>query len=132
MVASPRLYESPKAGTVPVHRHEPSQKPALDKVPSGQKQQITYGVRKPLRHDASWFAVCVFLGYLAALGYYLYVRIAFTLDMKDRWYSIIILVIECLGMTAVIPYAFLNMVHTHPTGSQGLPPDDGFSIPDKK
>lgn len=31
------------------------------------------------------FAVSVFLLYVAAVIYYLYVRIALTLDMKDRW-----------------------------------------------
>jgi len=36
------------------------------------------------------------------------------------------------GITAVIPYAVLNAVHTHPSGSPGLPPDDGLTDPDKK
>jgi len=35
-------------------------------------------------------------------------------------------------MTSVLPYAVVNAVHTHPTGSAGLPPDDGVSEPDKK
>ena len=46
-------------------------------------------------------------------------------------YSIIILVVECIGITAVIPYAAINVIHTHPTGSPGLPVDDGISLPDK-
>ena len=47
-------------------------------------------------------------------------------------YSIFILVVEVIGMTAVLPYAALNAVHTHPTGGPGLPPDDGLMEPDKK
>jgi hypothetical protein len=35
----------------------------------------------PLRR----FALSVLLLYVAAVVYYLYVRIAFTLDMRDRW-----------------------------------------------
>lgn len=35
-------------------------------------------------------------------------------------------------MTSVIPYAALNAVHAHPTGSAGLPVDDGVSEPEKK
>jgi hypothetical protein len=31
------------------------------------------------------FALSVLLMYIAAVIYYLYVRIAFTLDMKDKW-----------------------------------------------
>lgn len=36
------------------------------------------------------------------------------------------------GMTAVLPYAALNAVHTHPAGGPGLPVDDGLTEPDKK
>jgi hypothetical protein len=32
------------------------------------------------------FALSILLLYVAAVIYYLYVRIAFTLDMKDRWW----------------------------------------------
>ena len=32
----------------------------------------------------------------------------------------------------MVPYALLNMVHTHPSGSGGLPADDGLMEPDKK
>lgn len=35
-------------------------------------------------------------------------------------------------MTAVLPYAALNAVHTHPTGGPGLPADDGLTEPDKR
>ena len=77
--ASPKLYESPKAGTVANLRGS--------SYTGGQhyKQQVTYGARQPLRKDASWFAMMVCLAYLAACIYYLYIRVAFTLDMKDRW-----------------------------------------------
>jgi hypothetical protein len=34
------------------------------------------------------------------MGYYLFVRIARTLDMPYKWYSILILVVECLGARA--------------------------------
>ncbi|GBF89253.1 six-hairpin glycosidase [Raphidocelis subcapitata] len=74
----------------------------------------------------------VALFYLGSLGYYLYVRIAKTLDMPYKWYSILILVVECIGMTSVVPYALLNVVHTHPSGSGGLPADDGLMEPDKR
>lgn len=36
------------------------------------------------------------------------------------------------GVLAVLPYAALNAVHSHPSGSPGLPADDGLTEPDKK
>ncbi len=42
-----------------------------------------------------------------------------------------ILVVECMGISAVLPYALLQVVSTRPTGSPGLPPDDGISIGEK-
>ncbi len=39
----------------------------------------------------------VLLFYLAATIYYLYVRIRFTLVFAYMWYSILILVVECIG-----------------------------------
>lgn len=98
---------------------------------SGGKQKVLWGDRKPLRKDASWFALSVLLLYIAAVIYYLYVRIAFTLNMKDKWYSIIVLIVECIGISAVIPYGVINVCHTHPSGSPGLPVDDGTLSPDK-
>ncbi len=52
--------------------------------------------------------------------------------MHRHRYSIFILAIELLGTTAVFPYALLNAVHSKPTGSKGLPADDGVSEPNKK
>lgn len=46
-------------------------------------------------------------------------------------YSIIVLVVECIGISAVVPYGLVNICHTHPTGSPGLPADDGTLLPDK-
>jgi hypothetical protein len=56
----------------------------LPSAPSA-KHTVSWGSRKPLRKDASWFAVTIALLYAAVTIYYLYVRIAFTLDMKDKW-----------------------------------------------
>uniref|UniRef100_A0A383V9F4 Glycosyltransferase 2-like domain-containing protein n=1 Tax=Tetradesmus obliquus TaxID=3088 RepID=A0A383V9F4_TETOB len=150
------LYESPKANSQPFQRHgfqtsvggAPLGTSASGRISSSSgssiaplptappaadcKHAVSWGSRKPLRKDASWFAVMAALLYAAATIYYLYVRIAFTLDMKDKWYSCCVLAVEIIGITAVIPYAALNCVHTHPTGSPGLPADDGFTEPDKK
>jgi len=46
-------------------------------------------------------------------------------------YSIIVLIVECIGISAVIPYGVINVCHTHPSGSPGLPVDDGTLSPDK-
>jgi hypothetical protein len=46
-------------------------------------------------------------------------------------YSIIVLIVECVGISAVIPYGVINVCHTHPSGSLGLPADDGTLLPDK-
>eukprot|EP00775_Hariotina_reticulata_P006654 gene6654-6879_t len=139
LVDSPKLYESPKASTQAFQRHGFSTSagglpPTIPEVPSAAtpKHYIAYGNRWPLRKDASWFAMMVALFYLAVVIYYLYVRVRYTLDMKDKWYSICVLIVELIGITSVIPYAAINVVHTHPTGSAGLPIDDGFSTPDKK
>jgi hypothetical protein len=83
------LYESPKAGSIALQRHGFSQEGGSGTPGQGNaaqyKRTVQYGNRQPLRKDASWFACCVFLGYLAAVAYYMYVRIAFTLDFKDKW-----------------------------------------------
>ena len=39
---------------------------------------------------------------------------------------------ELLGVTSVLPYAVMNVAHTHPVGSAGLPEDNGRMEPDKK
>jgi hypothetical protein len=39
--------------------------------------------------------------------------------------------VELMGISAVIPYAMLLVVGTRPTGSRGLPPDDGISVGEK-
>eukprot|EP00879_Flechtneria_rotunda_P033702 GHRR01037389.1.p1 GENE.GHRR01037389.1~~GHRR01037389.1.p1 ORF type:complete len:177 (-),score=34.26 GHRR01037389.1:258-788(-) len=59
--------------------------PSVHTSMTGGKHRISYGTRTPTRKVASWFAIMVLLGYLSAMVYYLYVRIAFTLDMKDKW-----------------------------------------------
>jgi hypothetical protein len=83
------LYESPKAGSVALQRHGFSQEGGSGTPGQNAaqfKRTVQYGNRQPLRKDASWFACCIFLGYLAAVAYYMYVRIAFTLDFKDKWW----------------------------------------------
>jgi hypothetical protein len=60
------------------------------------------GARLPDQHRCG---VAVFLAYLGALVFYLWVRITKTLDLGPfRWYGILVLVIECLGATTVILY----------------------------
>ena len=55
--------------------------------------------------EVNWLGVIVFLSYLAALGFYIWVRITKTLDLGPYvWYGILVLVIECLGATTVILY----------------------------
>jgi hypothetical protein len=46
-------------------------------------------------------------------------------------YSILILTVEIMGITAVLPYALLQVDSTRPAGSGGLPPDDGISCGEK-
>lgn len=46
-------------------------------------------------------------------------------------YSIVVLVVECIGISAVLPYGLINVCHTHPSGSLGLPAGDGSLLPDK-
>ena len=44
------------------------------------------------------------------------------------------LIAEIWGLTAVAPYGWLLWLHTAPTGSRGLPADDGVVIlpPEKR
>jgi len=48
----------------------------------------------------------LFLFYLGALGYYLFVRITQTLGLKPAflWYGILTLAVECLGSVTVALY----------------------------
>jgi hypothetical protein len=45
-----------------------------------------------------------------------------------------VLVAELFGLSAVLPYGFLLWRYTKPSGSRGLPPDDGRVVmpPDKR
>jgi hypothetical protein len=38
---------------------------------------------------------------------------------------VFVLIAEIIGLTAVAPYGFLLWLHTQPSGSKGLPVDDG-------
>lgn len=90
---------------------------------------------RPTRTVFSPFATLLVLAYLAAAGYYFYVRVAFSLDMgRQTWYGALILAIELLGLTSVLPYALLLPVATLPSGSRGLPVDDGRALlpPEKR
>jgi hypothetical protein len=122
VLSGAELYESPKPATQAYQRFttaagsSPGSKSAGASLSSSGvtgalpqsatvKQPIVWGKRTPLRKDASWFALSVLLWYVASVAYYLYVRIAFTLDLqRGRWYSIIVLVVECIGISAVLPY----------------------------
>lgn len=61
-----------QAGTLPQHRGrsvtggKPSQ---LGLVAEAATRNITYGVRKPLRYDASWFAILVSMQLVAVIGW---------------------------------------------------------------
>jgi hypothetical protein len=50
----------------------------------------------------------------------------------SRRYGIYILVIECMGISAMLPYASLLVVYTLGSGSRGLPKDDGQTIATKR
>lgn len=47
-------------------------------------------------------------------------------------YGIYILVVECMGISAMLPYAALLVVYTLSSGSKGLPKDDGQTIATKR
>lgn len=42
-----------------------------------------------------------------------------------RRYGVLVLVVELLGLSAVLPYGFLLPFYTASSGSRGLPIDDG-------
>ncbi|KAF8062642.1 VHA-F [Scenedesmus sp. PABB004] len=71
-------------------------------------------------------AALILLAFLAATGFYLYVRATFTLAMGGHtWYGVLVFVTELLGLTSVLPYGLLLPVATLPAGTRGLPVDDG-------
>ena len=49
--------------------------------------------------------------YLGSMGYYLFVRITQTLNLRPLflWYGILTLVIECLGSVSVIVYGINHL-----------------------
>jgi len=58
----------------------------------------------------------LFLYYIGAFLFYLYVRITKTLNLgkKYTWYGIVLLVVECIGATTVVIYGInllFNPVH---------------------
>ena len=48
--------------------------------------------------------------------------------VPDRRYGIVILVVELMGLSAVLPYGFMLFRYTASKGSKGLPIDDGKVI----
>jgi hypothetical protein len=50
----------------------------------GRRQMMTYGRREPLRKEISYVALSFCIGYIVALGYYLYVRVARTIDWENH------------------------------------------------
>ena len=61
----------------------PPQPMMRDQAHQQRRQIISYGNRQPLKRERSIVAALVVLAYLGALGYYLYVRIMFTLDFSQ-------------------------------------------------
>ncbi|BDA41271.1 Cellulose synthase 1 [Coccomyxa sp. Obi] len=64
------------------------------------------GYRYHRRTTVNWYAWLLFIFYLGALGYYLYIRITKTLDLGKyfEWYGILLLVVECMGASTVVIY----------------------------
>ena len=64
---------------------------------TGKMEILQYGCR---------LGQFLFFFYLGSMGYYLFVRITQTLDLRPLflWYGILTLVIECFGSVSVIVY----------------------------
>ncbi|KAI8463461.1 MAG: glycosyl hydrolase family 9-domain-containing protein [Monoraphidium minutum] len=89
---------------------------------------------QPLAVRFSWVAAALLLAYAASLAYYLWARTTLSLDLGDHaWYGWVVLAVEVLGATAVLPYGAMLVAYTVSTGSAGLPPDIGrVSLPPSK
>jgi hypothetical protein len=61
----------------------PPQPMMRDQAQHQRRQIISYGNRQPLKRERSIVAALVVVGYLAALAYYLYVRVMYTLDFSQ-------------------------------------------------
>jgi endoglucanase len=65
--------------------------------------------REPKRYhrqsQVNWFGWAVYIFYILAFGFYMWVRITKTLDLGSYlWYGIIVLAVEILGATTVFLY----------------------------
>ncbi len=62
-------------------------------------------------YEALRWGGVLFLLYLGALGYYLFVRITQTLGLKPvfLWYGILTLMVECLGAVSVTVYGINHL-----------------------
>ncbi|WIA20938.1 hypothetical protein OEZ85_005279 [Tetradesmus obliquus] len=111
---------------------------ALQVAASRMPERVVWAPRKaprPTKLHFSPLALLLLLAFLGAAGYYFYVRVAFTLNMGSHtWYGVLVLVVEIIGLTAVVPYGMLLPFHTLSSGSKGLPVDDGRAIlpPEKR
>ena len=55
--------------------------------------------------QVNWVGMSVFVFYVCALGFYLWIRISKTLDLGEYvWYGVLVLCVECMGATTVILY----------------------------
>lgn len=87
-------------------------------------------LKGPLKKRMAPIALFFFLCYLTATSFYLYTRVRFTLDMGyQTWYGVYILAVEIVGISSVLPYGLLLVMHTTPHKRAGLPRDDGRTRP---
>ncbi|DBB00628.1 TPA: hypothetical protein ACH3X3_002312 [Trebouxia sp. C0006] len=88
------------------------QAPAFDAPDSGNPKKVTpileseaEFVRYKRQRTVNWMGMAVFCFYICALGFYLWIRIAKTLDLGQYLgYGIFVLCVEVMGATTVILY----------------------------
>jgi hypothetical protein len=70
-------------GALPGQRPDNQMYVQPDQTPvTARTRRINYGVRTPLKTETSYVAVALVILYLVALGFYLYVRVMYSMDMS--------------------------------------------------
>jgi hypothetical protein len=71
------------------------------------------------RRAVNWIGLFVFLAFIAAFGFYVYIRATRTLGLGSMlWYGILILTVEIIGGLAMLPYGLCLVLRV----TNGAPP----------
>lgn len=111
-------------GPLPGQRPDNQMYVQPDQTPvTARTRRINYGVRTPLKTEVSYVALALVILYLIALGFYLYVRVMFSMDMGPYikgWVPGTFIITVCRHMPLERALMMMLMLHMMPDACSRL------------